>query len=178
VNYNMAIITLLAFDPGTANMGYSVLVGNTATSEIHITNTIGVLNTSKRKDGVEVQVRDRIDHLGLSIQQIVEKVNPTDIVMEDFVEQGKFVGKTYKEMAFLTEHMRLLTRQLGLPATIYANGYWKKQTLGIMRASKLQVQHYIKHKLPEAATVLHKQPDHVWDSVGIGYCKWLEIQGV
>lgn len=171
----MNMSTILAFDPGTANMGYAVLEGDKSTSKIYITPTIGVLTTAKRANGKEIAIRDRIDHLSISIQQLVEKVNPTDIVMEDFVEQGKFVGKTYKEMAFLTEHMRLLSKQLGRPATIYANGYWKKQTLGIMRASKIQVQHYISRRLPEAATVLKKQPDHVWDAAGIGYCKWLEI---
>lgn len=171
----MAIITILSFDPGTANLGYSLLRGDTDASTIQITDTLGVLNTSKYENGVELHIRERIDHLGLNITHLVEKVKPSCISMEDFVEQGRFVGKTYRDMAYLTEHLRMLTRDLGTPATIYPNGYWKKQTLGIMRASKKQVQHYISHKLPEAATLLAKQPDHVWDSVGIGYCMWLEL---
>lgn len=173
------IVRILAFDPGTANMGYSTLEGfidhNGRPYVALGASYFGVLKTSKWKGTAEVQIRDRLDELGEKLKYLIRYVEPTHIAMEDFVEQGKLVGKTYKEMAFLTEHMRLLTKELGIPATIYANGDWKKKTLGIMRANKAQVQHYLKHKLPEAADLLKKEPDHVWDSAGIGYCKWLDI---
>jgi Holliday junction resolvasome RuvABC endonuclease subunit len=170
------LVRILAFDPGTANMGYSTLQGNTKQNIAALDGAhFGVLKTSKWNGTAEVEIRERIDRLGAMIKQRIIDIEPTHIAIEDFVEQGKLVGKTYKEMAYLTEHIRLLTRELGVPATIYPNGVWKKKTLGIMRANKAQVQHYVAHKLPEAVELLKKQPDHVWDSAGIGYCKWLDI---
>lgn len=171
----MSIITILAFDPGTANMGYSVLVGDTSTKTIVLSEVFGTLHTKKREGEADIPIRDRIDKLGINVRGLIYKVNPSHVAMEDFVEQGKLVGKTYKEMAYLTEHMRILTTELGVPAHIYANGEWKKLTMNAMRANKKQVQHYVAHKLPETARMLVKQPDHVWDSIGIGYCLWLEI---
>lgn len=172
----MKRVRILAFDPGTANMGYSTIEGIPEHNIVTLGGAyFGVLKTSKWQGDTEVNIRERIDRLGFKIRELIVTIEPTHIAMEDFVEQGKLVGKTYKEMAFLTEHMRLLTRELGIPATIYANGEWKKKTLGIMRANKAQVQHYVARKLPEAVTLLAKQPDHVWDSAGIGFCKWLDI---
>lgn len=172
----MAIVRILAFDPGTANMGYSTLNGDTKSNVVALGGAyFGVLKTSKWKEGSEVPIRERLDNLGLGARQLIHTVEPTHIVIEDFVEQGRRVGKTYKEMAFLIEHMRLLGRDFGIEVDIYANGYWKKQTMNAPHASKVQVQHFVAHRLPEAKQILKGQPDHVWDSVGIGYCKWLEL---
>jgi Holliday junction resolvasome RuvABC endonuclease subunit len=171
----MSVVKILAFDPGTANMGYSELVGDTLTKKIVLTSVFGTLHTKKWDGDIELKIRDRIDDLGRQIRQGIEIAKPTHVAMEDFVEQGKLVGKTYKEMAYLTEHMRILTRELGVPATIYPNGDWKKKTMNARRATKQQVQHYVSHKLPETIILLAKEADHVWDSVGIGYCLWLDI---
>lgn len=99
------------------------------------------------------------------------------MAMEDFIEQGKYVGKTYKEMAFLIEHIRMVCRQKGYEITIYENGEWKNRTLKAARANKAQVIHYVSNKLPNTRELLKKCPDHVWDSVGIGLCKFLELTG-
>lgn len=172
----MPLIKILAFDPGTANTGYATLTGNTSTSEVHLAPYFGVQKTAKRDtNGNEISIRERIDCLGVGMRTLITALTPTHIAMEDFVEQGKFVGKTYKEMAYLTEHMRLVGREMGLEVTIYANGYWKKQTMKSSGTTKEQVQHFVSHKLPEAKALFIKQPNHVWDSAGIGYCKWLEI---
>jgi len=168
-----AIVTILAFDPGTANLGYATLYCDSRTSEARIGEYYGVFRTSKLNNGTEVLIRDRIDALGASIRVLIRDVKPDFIAMEDFVEQGKFVGKTYKEMSYLTEHLRLVCREMGYEVTIYPNGIWKKKTLNATNASKLQVQHYIRCKVL-GVECLQKQPDHVWDSVGIGYCRWLD----
>lgn len=167
-------VRILGFDPGTANTGYGCIEGNS--SEVKMTKHYGLLNT-KKEDG---EVRERIDTLGVMVRELVEIIKPTHIAIEDFTEQGKLVGKTYKEMAWLTEHLRMTTRELGYEVAIYENGEWKKQTMGVMRANKVQVQHFISHKIPGAKEALRKQKDHVWDSVGIAYCKYTNLikQGV
>lgn len=167
-------VVILSFDPGTSNLGYAELRGNPMTSEALIGDYFGVFKTNKWEDGEEVLMRNRIDVLGKCVKNLVTVVKPDLIAMEDFIEQGKRVGKTYKEMASLTEHLRLVFRELGHEAMIYNNGLWKKKTLGATNASKVQVQHYVKHKIANADELLHKKPDHVWDSAGIGYCRWLD----
>lgn len=167
------LVTILAFDPGTSNLGYSVLQGNPRTLAIGVTEYYGVFRTNKWDKGEEVPIRERIDQLGEDIKGLILTSKPELIALEDFVEQGKRVGKTYKEMSYLTEHMRLVCRTLGHEATIYSNGVWKKKTLNASSASKAQVQHYVSHKVINAHRLL-KAPDHVWDSVGIGYCRWLD----
>lgn len=165
--------SILSFDPGTANLGYSLLSCNPKTSEARITEHFGVFKTNKWDGEEEIPIRDRIDTLGTSVDLLIRSTNPSYIAMEDFVEQGKFVGKTYKEMAYLTEHLRLVCGRLGYDVMIYPNGIWKKKTLNAKNASKLQVQHYIRCKVL-GVEALQKEPDHVWDSVGIGYCRWLD----
>jgi Holliday junction resolvasome RuvABC endonuclease subunit len=178
----MGNIKILAFDPGTANLGYAALTGtiqnSLSSSEVHLAKYFGVLKTSKWADTKEVLLSDRLDILGTMTKKLINEVKPDYIAMEDFTEQGKRVGKTYKEMAYLTEHLRLLARSLNTEATIYTNACWKKQTLKTGHASKIQVKHYVSNMIPEAANVLKNQPDHVWDSVGIAYCKWLEILNI
>jgi Holliday junction resolvasome RuvABC endonuclease subunit len=117
-------------------------------------------------------VRDRIDEIGNDFRTLVAEHQPDYIAIEDFTEQGKFVGKTYKEMAWLTEHFRLVGRELGLEVDVYENGYWKKELTGAMRLNKAQVQHYVSTRIPQARKELAKQPDHVWDAVAIGLCKF------
>lgn len=168
-------VRILAFDPGTQNTGYAVLNGSLKTGKAELTKHFGVLKTTKH-DG---EIRERIDILGAGMKNLIDKLEPTHVAIEDFVEQGKFVGKTYKEMAFLIEHMRMAGRERGYEVSIYENGAWKKQTMRATRVNKTQVQHFISHKLPNAKKILNKQPDHVWDSVGIAYCEFLLLmQGV
>lgn len=166
----MKEISILAVDPGTANLGYVVLRGNLATKAVFIA-CFGVLKTQK----VDGSIRERLDLLGGQVKDIIAKEKPAYFVMEDFIEQGKRVGKTYKEMAFLTEHLRLVGSMCSVPTTIYTNARWKKLTLKSSGVNKLQVQHYVSHKLIGSAALLGKAPSHVWDSVAIGYCKWLEL---
>lgn len=163
------IVRILAFDPGTANTGHSLLLGDIGSSEISIGN-FGVLRTSKMEHGREVSIRSRIDHLGDMINTLIYETKPTHIAMEDFVEQGKYVGKTYKEMSYLIEHMRLLGRQAGHEVWIFSNAFWKRKTLGISGTNKKQIQHYVAHNIPGAGVLLQGRPEHVWDSVGIGFC--------
>ena len=169
----LGTVTILAFDPGTANLGYALLSCDLRTSEVRIGEYYGVFRTSKMNNGTEVPIRERIDTLGAQVRLLIRSINPSFVAMEDFVEQGKFVGKTYKEMSYLTEHLRLVCRDMGYEVTIYPNGIWKKKTLNATNASKLQVQHYIRCKVL-GVECLQRQPDHVWDSVGIGYCRWLD----
>lgn len=165
---------ILAFDPGTANCGYGCI--EYEGEKLRLGDYFGTLKT-KIEDG---SVRERIDLLGERMQNLINLVKPDYLVIEDFTEQGKIVGTTYKEMAWLTEHMRMVGRKLDYEVTIYENGEWKKIALGAMRANKDQVKHYVKHQLPETETLLKKQATHVWDSVGIALAKRkeLKLQGV
>ena len=172
--YIAKTVSILAFDPGTANLGYMVLRGNPKTSEVQVTSSYGVFRTNKWVKGVEALPRDRLDILGTYIRALINVSKPDFIAMEDFVEQGKRVGKTYKEMSYLIEHLRLMCRAEGYEATIYSNGAWKKKTLGATNASKIQVQHFVRCKI-KGTECLSSEPDHVWDSAGIGYCRWLDF---
>lgn len=172
------LVRILGIDPGTANCGYATIEGdlNTGTAVLLPSRCYGVVNTSIS----EGNVRERIDRIGEDVKLIVRQHSkPTHIAIEDFTEQGKRVGKTYKEMAWITEHLRMIGRELGYDVDIYENGYWKKHTLGIMRASKDQVQHYLGHKVEGAERLrsLPKSYNHIWDSVGIAYCKFLLLLG-
>jgi Holliday junction resolvasome RuvABC endonuclease subunit len=164
-------VRILSFDPGTASTGYAVLHGNTIPKTTEDLFAFGMIRTRKVKGGSS-EVRERIDEIGQRLRQLVTEYRPTHIAVEDFTEQGKIVGKTYKEMAWLTEHFRLVGRELGIATAVYENGFWKRELTGAMRLNKAQVQHYVSHRLPKTVKQLAKQPDHVWDSVGVGLCCW------
>lgn len=168
----MELVRILSFDPGTADTGWSLIEG-VLRKEVKLTQHFGVLKTSM-EDG---DVRTRIDMLGEEMRGLVVRLDPTHIVIEDFTEQGKLVGKTYKEMSWLTEHMRLTGRELGHEVTIYENQEWKKIAVGASRLSKDQVKHFVAHRVANAGALLKGRPTHIWDSVGIGYAKYNELQG-
>jgi Holliday junction resolvasome RuvABC endonuclease subunit len=129
----------------------------------------GLLKTAKEQGGT-AEVRERIDSLGESLRTLATNCHSTHIAIEDFTEQGKLVGKTYKEMSWLTEHFRMVGRELGLETAVYENAFWKRTLLKAGRANKAQVQHYVMQRLPESRVMLARQPDHVWDSAAIGLC--------
>ena len=164
-------VRILSFDTGTANTGYSVLDGDVPSRSIRLFSS-GMIRTKKTSEGPS-DVRARIDYIGEQFKALVKQFKPSHVVCEDFTEQGKYVGKTYKEMAWMTEHFRLLGREMGYDVIIYENGYWKKKTLGAARASKKQVDHYVRHKL--AGMLPDKMSVHIIDSIGIGLCLWKEI---
>ncbi len=111
------------------------------------------------------------------MRELANTLDPTHIVIEDFTEQGKLVGKTYKEMSWLIEHMRLVSRELGHEATIYENAEWKKIAVGASRLNKTQVKHFVAHRVANAGVLLKGRPTHIWDSVGIGYAKYIQLSG-
>lgn len=164
-------VSILAFDPGTADTGWALLNGE-LDDAIALTTHFGVLKTTQQ-DG---DVRSRIDRIGEQMRSLIRVHSPTHIVIEDFTEQGKRVGKTYKEMSWLIEHMRLIGREEGFEVTIYENAQWKKLAVGASRLSKDQVKHFVGH-LVQNTKVLQGKPTHVWDSVGIGYAKYIDLQG-
>ena len=171
-------VRILAFDPGTANMGFATLSGFVSPQSDtmpQLTNDWGILHTNVS----EGDVRTRIDALGDGMAQLIERIQPTHVAIEDFTEQGKRVGKTYKEMAWLTEHLRMVGRALNYDIAIYENGYWKRKTLGIRGATKVQVQHFLRHHVQGSEALIHlpKNKNHIWDSVGVGYCLYTELKG-
>lgn len=163
--------TFLSFDPGTENTGYAILEASippilTPTPKI-ILRDCGLIRT-KKVTGGSSEVRERIDRIGGNVRDLIADANPDYLCIEDFTEQGKLVGKTYKEMSWLTEHLRMIGYETGIETAIYENGEWKYELTGARRLTKQQVQHYITHKLPEALPLLKGLPDHVWDAVAIG----------
>lgn len=159
---------ILGIDPGTANTGYAVLECGTDPPTLI---AYGMIRTTP-KDGT---VRERIDFIGQEIEKVIAEYQPDIFAIEDFTEQGTHAGKQYKEMAWLTEHFRMLGRQLGFEVLIFKNAEWKKKTLGIGRATKKQVMHFVNRNI-RGAQLLKGKPDHVWDSAGVAYCASLVIQ--
>jgi Holliday junction resolvasome RuvABC endonuclease subunit len=151
---------VLGIDPGTSNLGYGLVTER----EIQEFGTIKL-----SKNDFET-LRHQVDCMGNNVRLLIRTYRPDAIVLEDFIEQGKNTGKTYKEMVMLTEHLRMVARSCNMEANIYTNGFWKRKTLKATRATKRQVQHYIKNKFPEASELLKRQPSHVWDAVCIAYC--------
>ena len=161
---------ILAADPGTANLGYAVLAGSLS-AKMPTVVTCGVLKSAP----IDGDLRKRLDLLGAEVVGLVTEWQPGFFVMEDFVDQGKYVGSTYRDMIALTEHLRVVVG-MHVPVTIYPNKHWKLHTLKCVGVNKQQVQHYVSHKLPEAERVLRGKPSHIFDSVCIGLCKWYELQ--
>lgn len=158
-------VRIIGVDAGTANTGWCHLVGDMKSRKIYL-QAFGMLTTSK-EDG---DVRARIDMLGYALRNRIKDNGATHLAVEDFTEQGKIVGKTYKEMSWLTEHFRMVGREMGVETDIYPNAYWKKVLLKAPHASKVQVEHYVRMHLAEAHSL--KVPNHVWDSIAVGLCKF------
>lgn len=167
-------VRIVGVDPGTANTGYSLLSGNTAprTGYAHLTD-YGVWRTKKDEAW---DVRDRIDYISNQLQAFITATKATHLAIEDFTEQGKLVGKTYKEMSWIVENFRGVGRTLGLPTAVYANAEWKKILLRARQANKHQVMHYVGINVLGAAQHLVGQPDHVWDSAAVGYCMFKQLK--
>lgn len=162
-------VKILAFDPGTANCGFGCLEGDE--TDVRATRVFGVIRT-KKADG---DVRKRIDIIGERAKSLISDVNPTHIVIEDYTEQGIRSGKNYKELAWLTEHLRLVARGMGYEPTIYENRAWKKIALGVGHTNKQQVKHYVRHAIPNIELLLNRAPDHVWDAFGMALAKRKEL---
>lgn len=167
----MTKVSILGVDPGTANTGYSLLVGNLQEQNVQL-HDFGMWKTKKSED---FSVRDRIDYLAAQYTGFIKSGEVTHIAIEDFTEQGKLVGKTYKEMSWLVEHLRIAGRTLGIPTYVYENAEWKRILLRARQANKNQVMHYVRIHVPGAADRLPGQPNHVWDSVAIGYCLFKQL---
>ena len=167
----MTFVRILSFDPGTADTGWSLVEGTE--KDIRLTEHFGVIKTSK-DDG---DVRTRIDRIGHVMRTLIEELEPTHVVIEDFTEQGKRVGTTYKEMSWLIEHMRMVGREAGHDITIYENAEWKQLAVGAGRLNKDQVKHFVAHRVAGAGTYLKGRPTHIWDSVGIGYARFIQLTG-
>lgn len=170
-------VRILGFDPGTANLGWALLEGDS--SEAHATEYFGVLKT-KKTDG---DFRKRVDSLGNMMINLVNLLLHheqfiTHIAIEDFTEQGVETGTVYKEMATLIEHMRMVSRGLGHEAAIYTNAEWKKILTGSKGLNKDQVKHFVAHRITGASELYTgKTATHVWDACGIGYAHYLQIRG-
>lgn len=170
----MEKVRILSFDPGTANMGYGVIEGNTITKVVELTSHYGVLKTTKA-DG---DIRARVDKLGRKIALLLEALEVHYVVIEDYTEQGVRSGTTYKDMSILIEHMRMVCRAHGFEASIYTNSEWKRIAMGRGGLNKRQIQHFVKHTVKGVEKLGSRAVDtHVWDVVGIGYAKFRQLQG-
>lgn len=170
----MEKVRILAFDPGTANLGYAVIEGNMKTGEVRLLPFYGVLKTSK-SDG---DIRTRADILGVAVRHKIEGYNPDFIVIEDYTEQGVKSGTTYKDMSILIENMRVTCIGMAQVPDIWTNAHWKKLATGSSGLKKHQVQHFVKHKVRGTEVLGSRASDtHVWDAVGIAYAKFSQLQG-
>jgi Holliday junction resolvasome RuvABC endonuclease subunit len=166
-------VRILGYDPGTAFTGYA-LVGGSIGKSVELLPDFGVIKTTKA-DG---DVRTRIDMIGNQVRDHIQELRPTHVAIEDFVEQGVDAGTTYKDMATLIEHLRMVCRYNGIEATIYPNAEWKKIAVGTKGLNKKQIQHFVSHRLPKASELLTgRTATHVWDSAGIAYAKYIELNG-
>lgn len=162
---------ILSIDPGLANTGYaSIEYGDT--QQIRLGRAFGVLHTTQ-EDGSD---RERIDKLNVEISKIVLNYQPDAIGIEDWSYMGNR-GKNESSMPALIENLRQLCRELNVPTYIYENPVWKKATLGIRTANKKQIQHFVSKRITDAPTILHRKPDHVWDSVGICFAVYKNFIG-
>lgn len=168
-------VRILAFDPGTASMGYGTIEGNLATAEVTAKKHFGVLKSSL-EDG---EVRKRIDLLGAEYLNLLHVIHPTHVVIEDFTEQGSRTSRTiYKDMGSLIEHLRMAGRSMGYDVSIFDNAFWKKTATGSSGLNKDQVKHFVAHKIPKAKELLgSRTANHVWDAYGIAYAKFKQLQG-
>jgi Holliday junction resolvasome RuvABC endonuclease subunit len=159
------MLTILGIDPGTANTGYAIIQGDTHTGKASL-GSFGVWQTTKASG---LTVRDRIDSLADQYADLIRISGVQMVSVEDFTEQGRRVGKTYKDMAWLVENLRITGRTLGVPVYIYKNAEWKRIIMHAGQATKRQVQHFVSHNIAGAER-LRGFPDHVWDAAAIGYC--------
>lgn len=168
-------VRILAFDPGTANMGWAYLEGELTNGIVQATEHFGVVKTTM-DDG---DFRRRIDILGGWMEEVIQLTSPTVIAIEDFTEQGVITGKTYKEMATLIEHMRMVSRMKNYEADIMTNEEWKRIATGSKGLNKNQVKHFVTNKVPKAVEFYKgRTATHVWDACGIGYAEFKKLQGV
>jgi len=168
-------VRILGVDPGTASTGYALINGNVRTLIASVvTNECATIKTSL-EDG---DVRERIDIIGRTFQELVMRLEPDFVAIEDFTEQGKQTGKTYKEMSWLIEHFRMAGREIGYEVTIFENAEWKKIATGSKGLNKDQVKHFVAHKISGTEHFPKRTPTHVWDACGIAYAKLKQLQGV
>jgi Holliday junction resolvasome RuvABC endonuclease subunit len=167
-------VRILAFDPGTANMGYAIIEGNMSTGIARLTAHHGVLKTSK-KDG---DIRTRADILGNEVKRLIQCFKPDYVVIEDYTEQGVKSGTTYKDMSILIENMRGVCTTMKRVPDIWTNAFWKKLATGSSGLKKHQIQHFVQHKVKGTELLGSRASDtHVWDAAGIAYAKFLQLQG-
>jgi Holliday junction resolvasome RuvABC endonuclease subunit len=170
----MEKVRILAFDPGTANCGWSLTIGDMETKTLRLSNFKGLFETSK-EDG---DIRKRADIIGEWMVDLIDLVTPTHITIEDYTEQGVRSGKTYKDMSILIENMRLTCRMKGFEARIRTNAEWKKLATGHAGLNKNQVMHFVRHKVQGTEILGSRGKDvHIWDTVGIAYAEFISLQG-
>lgn len=169
-------ISLLGLDPGLANTGWALLEGDTVTGLIKATEHYGVIKTVKWRDKgkkIELPTRDRLDLIALEIQKLIAEHEPTYVVMEDFVYFGN-KGATTSTMPVLIETIRMLSKQMGYEAIIFANGVWKKILLKNHVANKNQVQHCIHRRLNLDTKTWDKldKGGHIRDAMSLALTQW------
>lgn len=166
---------IIGIDPGTENFGYALLEGSINAQEPD-RSTCVLRDCGVWKSGAsEGDVRTRIDRLTGRLHGYRQQVAAAYIASEDFTEQGRAVGKTYKEMSWLTESIRQLGREPGVTVDLYENADWKQFLMGARQATKQMVQHYIRHSFPQASEVLNGFPDHTWDAAAIACTKFKRL---
>jgi len=147
---------ILGVDPGTVNLGYSIVDGE---EEMHMVDC-GVINVSSR-----VPMEERLRSLYHRLSEIITEHGPGELAIEE-----PFVGHNVRS-AFAIGRAQaiaiLAATNQGLPVYYYAPTVIKQQITGYGQSDKRQIQEMVRIQL--GLTEL-PQPSDAADALAVAIC--------
>ncbi len=146
----------LGVDPGTINLGYSVIEGE---EEMHMVDC-GVINLSPR-----VSMEERLRSLYAELSKIIVKYKPNEVAIED-----PFIGHNIRS-AFAVGRAQaiaiLAAVNQGLPVYYYSPARIKQQITNYGQSDKQQVQEMVRIQLGLSEL---PQPSDAADALAVAIC--------
>jgi len=150
-------VRVLAFDPGLARVGYSVIDGDFNSQKLI---ECGLIETSK-----DLELPERLSRIHTDAIEVANEYLPDCIAIEKL-----FFAKNAKT-AMLVAHARgvlvMIAHHVGVPVVEYSPAEIKVAVTGSGSADKHQVGEMVKMLL-ELKSV--PKPDDVADAVALGLC--------
>ncbi|MFO7997035.1 MAG: crossover junction endodeoxyribonuclease RuvC [Dehalococcoidia bacterium] len=147
---------ILGVDPGTVNLGYSVVEGE---EEMHMVDC-GVVSLSSR-----VPMEERLRSLYVELSKIITKHKPGEVAIED-----PFVGHNIRS-AFAVGRAQaiaiLAAANQGLPIYYYSPATIKQQITGYGQSDKQQIQEMVRIQLGLSEL---PQPSDAADALAVAIC--------